>query len=93
MSWRSRYHELEYPKRRPRPKQPRDYFRAGDWLKFEKMYLIIAISKLGTEERLTLGPVRTRYRRKRLRAIEIFRRRFGKHSLVERDSAPRLPRL
>ena len=92
-SWQPRFHELRHPRRRPRVKQPRDYFRSANWPKFGKVHLVIVISKLATEERLGAGPERSRFRRKRLRAVEIFRKRFGTHTLVERDSAPRLPRL
>jgi hypothetical protein len=64
-----------------------------DWKKFEKTFLLLAISKLATEERLTSGPARTMFRRKRMRAVEIFRSRFGKNMLVERDAPSRLPRI
>ena len=53
----------------------------------------MAISKLATEERLGVGPVRTMFRRKRVRAVEIYRGRFGKRKIVEGYAAPRLPKL
>src|SRR5258706_5393379 len=92
-SWQTQFHHLNHHKARPRWYEPRDYFRTVDWPKFEKTFLILAISKLATEERLTSGPVRTMYRRKRVRAVAVFRSRFGTNTLVERDSAARLPRL
>ena len=57
-SWQSQFHHLKHHKPRPRWSEPRNYFRAVDWPKFEKMLLMMAISKLATEERLTSGPVR-----------------------------------
>ena len=77
MSWRPRFHHLKHPKRRPRMKQPRDYFRVSRWPTFSKIFLNLAIRKLSVEEYLAKGPSRTRYRAKRLRAVALYRDKFG----------------
>jgi hypothetical protein len=88
MSWRPRFHYLKHPKQRQRVKEPRDYFKASQWPTMPEVFLAIAVSKLVTEE-----PARARYRAKRLQAVAIFRRRFGRAPLSETYAAPRLPRL
>jgi len=93
MSWRPRFHHLKHSKLRPRLKQLRHYFLVSQWAQMPKVYLIVAISKLATEERLSVGPARARFRAKRLRAIELFRRRFGESTAVEGNAARQLPRL
>jgi hypothetical protein len=57
-----------------------------------KVFLAVAISKLAQEERLASGPARARYRSKRLRAVEIFQRKFGKPPIAD-YALPRLARL
>ena len=94
MSWRPRFHHLRHPKRiRQRVKQPREfvYFQAAQWATLPEVFLVVAISKLGQQERMMVGPARVRYRNKRLRAVEIYRKRFGKLRLKDL-SMPRLPR-
>jgi hypothetical protein len=93
MSWRPRFHYLKHPKRRQRVKEPRDYFKASQWPTMAEVFLAIAVSKLVTEEQLAHGPARARYRAKRLQAVAIFRKRFGRAPLSEKYAAPRLPRL
>ena len=93
MSWRSSFHHLKHSKRRARIKEPRDYFKASQWPTMPKVFLAVAVSKLATEERLASGPSRARYRAKRLRAVEVFRNRFGRAPLSEDYAASRLPRL
>lgn len=93
MSWRPPFHHLKHPKRRARIKEPRDYFKASAWLTMPKVFLAVAVSKLATEEKLASGPARARYRAKRLRAVEIFRSRFGRVPISDDYAAPRLPRL
>src|SRR5436190_9922248 len=94
MSWRSRFHDLRYPpKQRPRFRVPRLLFHASRWPSLSYIYLGLAISKLGTEERLALGPARTRYRTKRLRAVELYRRRFSRVPKLDEFSVRPLPRL
>lgn len=55
--------------------------------------LILAILKLGTEERLAVGPARSRFRAKRLRAVTLFRHRFTRVPGLEAFLVKRLPRL
>jgi len=93
MAWRPLFHELEYPRRRARVRQPRQYFHVSQWSSMSKLFLGVAIRKLATEEQLALGPARARFRSKRLRAVEIFRQRFGDAPLLKTYSMPRLPRL
>jgi hypothetical protein len=93
MSWRAPFHHLEHPRRRQRVKEPRDYFRASRWPTMPKVFLAVAVSKLATEERLASGPARTRYRAKRLRAVEVFRSRFGRIPISDDYAAQQLPRL
>ena len=90
MPWRPRFHHLKHPSRRPPPKEPRSYFLASQWPKFPKVFLAVAIRKLGTEEHLAVGPARARYRAKRLRAVEHFRRRFGGGPAIEAYTSRRL---
>jgi hypothetical protein len=93
MSWRPPFHHLKHPKRRARIKEPRDYFKASQWPTMPKPFLAVAVSKLATEEQLASGPARARYRAMRLRAVEIFRRRFGRVPISDDYAARRLPRL
>jgi hypothetical protein len=93
MSWRPPFHHLKHPKRRPRIKEPREYFKPSQWPKMPKAFLAVAVSKLATEEQLASGPVRARYRAMRLRAVEVFRNRFGRIPISEDYAARRLPRL
>jgi hypothetical protein len=90
MSWRPRFHYLKHPKRRPGIKQPREYFHASHWPKFAKLFLNLAIRKLSTEEYLATGPKRARFRAKRLRAVALFRQRFGEPPWLK-DYAERRP--
>lgn len=89
MSWRGQFHHLRYPRRKPRVKEPPNYFLSSQWHKFPKHLLVVAISKLGTEEHLSKGPSRVRFRKKRLRAVAAFRERFGDNPMV-RDYSQRL---
>jgi|SRR4051812_27310920 hypothetical protein len=94
MAWRSRFHHLKHPKRlRRRIREPRDYFRASQWGSMSKVFLGLAIRKLATEEELAIGPSRARYRDKRLRAVEVFRRRFGEVPALKRLGIRSIPRL
>jgi hypothetical protein len=58
-----------------------------------KPFLAVAVSKLATEERLAYGPARARFRAMRLRAVEVFRSRFGRVPISDDYAARRLPRL
>jgi hypothetical protein len=93
MSWHPRFHHLKHPKPGPRVKQPRQYFRESQWSDMPKVFLALAIRKLATEEQLALGPARARFRAKRLRAVELFRRRFGETPSLNDYSVRQLPRL
>ena len=93
MSWRPTFHHLKHPKRGPGIKEPRDYFNATRWPTMPKVFLAVAVSKLATEERLASGPARARYRAKRLRAVEVFRSRFGRVPISDDYAARQLPRL
>jgi hypothetical protein len=93
MSWRPPFHHLEHPKRRRRIHEPRHYFKASHWPMMPKVFLAIAVSKLATEERLASGPARVRYRAMRLRAVEVFRSRFGRVPISDEYAKQQLPRL
>src|SRR5207344_405161 len=62
MSWRPRFHHLKHPRPRPRVKQSHYLFHASHWSSMSETSLILAIVKLGTEERLAVGPTRVRFR-------------------------------
>ena len=83
MSWRSRFHRLKHPKRGPRVKEPVDYFCVSRWVKFSHLFLNLAIRNLSIEEYLAVGPARARYRAKRLRAVALYRQRFGEPSWLK----------
>jgi hypothetical protein len=55
--------------------------------------LTLAILKLATEERLAVGPARARFRAKRLRAVQLFSRRFTRVPTLGEFSMRQLPRL
>ena len=59
-----------------------DYFIASRWLAFGQIYLGLAISKLARAEKMVTGPTKALLRNKRLRAVAIFRRRFGEAPIV-----------
>lgn len=91
VTWRSRFHHLKHPKKRPPVKQPRNYFKVSSWPSFSRVFLIIAIRKLSTEEFLAVGPARALYRRKRLRAVKLYQRRFGDAPAIKTYSAHHAP--
>ena len=91
MSWRPKFHDLKHPKRRPPVKEPIDYFRASHWPKFPSLYLNLAIRNLSIEEFLAIGPARARYRAKRLRAVALYRQRFGEPSWLKQYSERTCP--
>jgi hypothetical protein len=93
MSWQPRFHRLRHPRKRPRAKEPRLLFHASRWANLPDIFLGLAILKLGTEERLAVGPARARYRAKRLRAVELYRRRFSRVPKLVEYSMRQLPRL
>jgi len=94
MSWRAKFHELRNPPRlRRRPKERRDYFMASRWSTMPELALMLAVSKLALEERLASGPVRVRFRSKRLRAIAVFRGRFPRVPKIGDFAEQPLPRL
>jgi len=76
-SWQPQFHHLKHTKPGPRWSEPRNYFLASAWPRLPKIYLNLAIKKLSTEEFVAKGAARARFRSKRLRAVEVFRRRFG----------------
>jgi hypothetical protein len=51
------------------------------------------VSKLATEERLASGPARARYRAMRLRAVAVFRSRFGRVPISDEYAEQQLTRL
>ena len=91
MPWRPRFHDLKHPRPRPPVKQPRGYFHASQWPTMSQLFLALAIRKLATEERLAVGPARARFRAKRLRAVEVFRRRFGEAPALKGYAMRQLP--
>jgi hypothetical protein len=56
-----------------------------------QLFLALAIRKLAREERFSIGPARARFRAKRLRAVEVFRRRFGEVPALKDYSKHHLP--
>jgi hypothetical protein len=68
-----------------------EYFHVTEWKRMPYPHLAVAIRKIATEEYLATGPTRARYRAKRLRAVEVFRSRFGEKSAIEGYSERRLP--
>jgi len=58
-----------------------------------KVFLGIVIRRLATDEQLAFGPARARFRAKRLRAVEIFRRRFGEVPALKTYGVRQFPRL
>jgi hypothetical protein len=74
-------------------KEPRNLFQASQWHRLSDIFLSLAIRNLGIEERLSVGPTRTRFRAKRLRAVEVYRRRFTRIPKLDEFSARQLPRL
>jgi hypothetical protein len=91
MYWRSRFHHLKHPKPRSRVRQPLQYFYASQWPRFSKGSLIIAIRRLAREEWFASGPAKARFRGKRLRAVEVFRSRFGEAPALERYGKRQTP--
>src|SRR5215470_10881248 len=91
MPWRTPFHPLRHRVVRPRIKQPRQYFHTSHWPRMPKVFLAIAIRRLGVEEHLNMGPARARFRSKRLRAVEVFRRRFGAAAWLSDYSSRKLP--
>jgi hypothetical protein len=67
---------------RPVMRRSPEYFFASRWLTFGQVYLGLAISKLARAEKMSIGPTRALFRNKRLRAVAIFRRRFGEAPIV-----------
>jgi hypothetical protein len=74
-------------------KEPRLLLHASRWRSLPDIFLGLAILKLATEERLAVGPARTRYRAKRLEAVELYRRRFSRVPKLMEYSMRQLPRL
>ena len=93
MSWRPRFHHLRHPKRRPRPKQPREweYFTTSRWVSFPKLILNLTIRKLSVEEFLAKGPKRTRIRANRMRAASLYRAKFGEPAWLKDYSERHTP--
>jgi hypothetical protein len=78
------------PKRRPKL-QPLHYLRPGTWLTVEKDYLKNAILYFAAQESIASDHAKSRFRSKRLRAVEVYRRRFGDQPLVQEYSDRELP--
>ncbi len=93
MDWRPRFHYLRHPRPSRRVKEPRCLYQASKWPTMPELFLRLAILKLGTEEQLASGAVRTRFRAKRLRAVDVFRRRFTRMPKLQEFSMRSLPRL
>jgi hypothetical protein len=92
-SWQPRFHHLTHPRPAPRVKQSRHLFHASQWPIMSEISLVLAIVRLATEERLAVGPARVRFRRKRLRAVELFKTRFTTVPTLNEFSTHPLPRL
>jgi hypothetical protein len=56
-----------------------------------QVMLALAIRKLAREEIKHIGPARARLRAKRLRAVDVFRSRFGEVPALKRYSQRRAP--
>ena len=68
--------------RKPVNRPSARYFHASQWLTFGQVYLALAIEKLARAESRSTGPTRGLLRSKRLRAVEVFRKRFGDPPIV-----------
>lgn len=75
-------------KRRTSAQPSPHYLRPGTWLTVEKHHLKSAILYFAAQESIAPDHARSKFRGKRLRAVEIYRRRFGDLPLV-RDYAKR----
>ena len=53
--------------------------------------LALAIRRLAREERNYSGPAVARFRAKRLRAVEVFRRRFGEAPMLKHYAKRHVP--
>lgn len=72
---------------KPIPKISRKPFRyavATAWTTMSQIMLALAIRRLAREETRQMGPARARLRAKRLRAVEVFRSRFGEAPALKR---------
>ena len=72
-------------------RKPFRYFAASEWPRMSQIMLALAIRKLAREELTQLGPARARLRAKRLRAVAVFRRRFGEVPALKRYGQWRTP--
>lgn len=65
-------------------RKPFRYAMASGWPNMSQIMLGLAIRKLARDERKHIGPTRARFRAKRLRAVEVFRSRFGEVPALKR---------
>ena len=72
-------------------RKPFRYFSAREWPSMSQIMLALAIRKLAREELRQIGPARALLRAKRLRAVEVFRRRFGEVPALKRYGQRRVP--
>jgi hypothetical protein len=91
MSWHIRdLRGLKHRPGKPVKRRHRAYFHASQWRKFHQIILGITIRKLGREEYFSSGPRRALFRGKRMRAVSVFRERFGEAPIL-RDYSKRHP--
>jgi hypothetical protein len=75
------------------PRRSRRLLRASQWQAMSETSLMRAILTLAGQERSAIGPARVRIRRKRWRAVELFRQRFASAPALDEFSMYVLPRL
>ena len=79
---------------KPVPRISRKPFRyavANEWTSMSQIMLALAIRRLAREELQHIGPARARFRAKRLRAVEVFRSRFGEVPALRRYAQRHAP--
>lgn len=93
MSREPRAYRHKHRQRLPRSTRTQRYFQTSLWPTVSQGFLIVTILKLATEERMAFGPARARFRSKRLRAVELYRSRFGEVPALKTYGKRQLSRL
>jgi hypothetical protein len=91
MPWHIRdARQLKHRPGKPIKDRHRDYFHSSQWPRLSQIMLGLTITRLGRKEYFLSGPERARYRTKRLRAVSLFRTRFGEAPVLK-DYSKRHP--
>jgi hypothetical protein len=75
--------QARFPHKPFRRRLERRYFLVSQWPKLHPILLGLAIKKIARIENASSGPVRARFRAKRLRAVSLFKAKFGSPPIVE----------